>query len=45
MLFAGYLIRLRFDRELADPQFIHYLQTAEVRTRLERLAKINKRRE
>jgi type I restriction enzyme S subunit len=40
MLFAGYLIRLRLDRELADPQFIQlYLQTAEVRARLERFAK------
>jgi len=40
MLFAGYLIRLRFDQTLADPQFIQlYLQTAEARMRLERLAK------
>jgi type I restriction enzyme S subunit len=40
MLFAGYLIRFRLDRGLADPRFIQlYLQTAEVRTLLERLAK------
>ena len=40
MLFAGYLIRLRVDRQLADPQFIHlYLQAPDVRDRLERLAK------
>lgn len=40
MLFAGYLIRLRVDRALANPTFIQlYLQTAETRARLERLAK------
>ena len=40
MLFAGYLIRLRVDRTVVRPQFIQlYLQTADVRVRLERLAK------
>jgi type I restriction enzyme, S subunit len=40
MLFAGYLIRLRVDRTLIDPQFIQlYLRTAETRTLVERLAK------
>ena len=40
MLFAGYLIRLRVDRTLVDPRFIHhYLRTAETRTLVERLAK------
>jgi type I restriction enzyme S subunit len=40
MLFAGYLIRLRLDREFADPRFIQlYLQAADIRRHLERLAK------
>jgi type I restriction enzyme, S subunit len=40
MLYAGYLIRLRLDRRLANPSFVQlFLQTAETRARLERLAK------
>ena len=40
MLFAGYLIRLRLDRELADPKFFQlYLQAAATRAEIEQLAK------
>src|SRR5690606_12400991 len=37
MLFAGYLIRLRLNRSLADPRFVHlYLRVPETRARIER---------
>jgi type I restriction enzyme, S subunit len=40
MLFAGYLIRLRLDKDLADPTFINlYFMAAETRAKLETLAK------
>jgi type I restriction enzyme, S subunit len=40
MLFAGYLIRLRLDRGLADPHFFQfYLRAANTRALIERLAK------
>jgi type I restriction enzyme S subunit len=40
MLFAGYLIRLRLNKKLASPEFVElYLQTTEMRTLVERLAK------
>jgi type I restriction enzyme S subunit len=40
LLFAGYLIRLRLNPELAYPKFVQlYLRTTETRTLVERLAK------
>lgn len=40
LLFAGYLIRLRLNSDLACPKFVQlYLRTTETRTLVERLAK------